>query len=210
MKHWCPICFKSVDEHQPFMRWLKGEDSICGKCRANFEECNENYQLHALNIHAFYYYNDYVENLLFQYKEGRDIALAEVFLAAVREELFDRCRHKVLIPMPSAQRKISERGFSHLHEMLKGMNIECCDCLVKSEDYKQSLHRGKSRGQIKNVMKLKSAAEIPTKKLVLFDDVCTSGSTLLAAYDLLREYNDQITAEVICVHRHFVETCDEN
>lgn len=79
--------------------------------------------------------------------------LAEVFLAAVREELFDRCRHKVLIPMPSAQQKISERGFSHLHEMLKGMNIECCDCLVKSEDYKQSLHRGKSRGQIKNVMK---------------------------------------------------------
>ena len=112
--------------------------------------------------------------------------------------------------MPSAQQKISERGFSHLHEMLKGMNIECCDCLVKSEDYKQSLHRGKSRGQIKNVMKLKSAAEIPTKKLVLFDDVCTSGSTLLAAYDLLHEYNDQITAEVICVHRHFVETCDEN
>ena len=103
-----------------------------------------------------------------------------------------------------------QRGFNHLHEMLKGIDVEVCDCLMKSSNYKQSLHRGKTRAQIKTVMKLKPAFEIPTKPILLFDDVCTSGSTLLAAYDLLHSYNNQISAQVLCVHRHFVELCDEN
>lgn len=209
MKPWCPICYDSIDEHQPFMKWLIGSDVICGSCRSKFELCNQNYQINDLVIHGLYMYNDFIENLLYQYKEGRDIALGEVFLAAVRKEFIDKCRHRVLVPMPSSEHKIQERGFSHLHEMLKGFDIEICDCLMKGKEYKQSLHRGKTRKQIKEVMQLKSIVEIPTCELILFDDVCTSGSTLLAAYDLLHEFNEHISAEVLSVHPHFVETCDE-
>lgn len=209
MKHWCPICYELADEHQPFMQWLLGSDVICGNCRSKFKSCNQKYEINGLKIHGFYMYNDFVENLLYQYKEGRDIALAEVFLAAVRKEFIDKCRHRILIPMPSSERKINERGFSHLHEMLKGLDIEICDCLIKGMDYKQSLHRGKARKLIKEVIKLKSEVEIPTSELILFDDVCTSGSTLMAAYDLLHEFNDKISAEVLCIHPHFVEMCDE-
>lgn len=210
MKPWCPICYELADEHQPFLRWLCGNDMICGSCRSKFEVCNQSFLFHGLNVHGFYMYNDFVENLIYQYKEGRDIALAKVFLAAVHKEFIDKCRHHVLVPMPSSEHKVKERGFSHLHEMLQGMDIEICDCLIKCEDYKQSLHRGKARKQIKEVLKLKSGVEIPTCELILFDDVCTSGSTLLAAYDLLHQFNEHISAEVLCVHPHFVETCDEN
>ena len=210
MKPRCLICYDHADERQSFVQWLFGSDVICGSCRMKFEKCNKDYYLHDLKIHGFYMYDDFVENLLYQYKEGRDIALAEVFLAAVRKEFIDKCRHHVLIPMPSSEQKKKERGFAHLHEMLKGMDIDICDCLIKSEDYKQSLHRGKARKQIKEVMQLKSDVKIPTCKLILFDDVCTSGSTLLAAYDLLHEFNEQISAEVLCMHPHFVETCDKN
>lgn len=209
MKHWCPICYELADENQPFMQWLFGSDVICGNCRLKFEKCNQNYQFNNLKIHGLYMYNDFVESLLYQYKEGRDIALAEVFLAAVRKEFIDKCRHRILIPMPSSEHKINERGFSHLHEMLRGLELEICDCLIKGKDYKQSLHRGKARKQIKEVMQLKSGVKIPTSELILFDDVCTSGSTLLAAYDLLHEFNEHISAEVLCIHPHFVEMCDE-
>ena len=210
MKRLCPICFRDVDEAQPFLTWCFGTETICGHCRKQFIEADPPmYEIHGLPIYAFYRYDDALENLLYQYKEGRDVALAEVFLGNVKQKLIDKTRHKVLVPMPSSEGKLKERRFNHLKRMLTGIDVEICDCLIKTSEYKQSLHRGKARQKVREVIALNPAVEIPNCPLILFDDVCTSGSTLSSAYDLLHKTHADIEAVVLCVHPHFVEICDE-
>ena len=205
----CLLCFRSVDEGLSIFDWFFEKDDICGNCRRKFEEIKRSFPLESLSIYAFYQYNDFLESTLYQFKEGRDIALAPIFFKQVHQVLNDKYRHHTLVLMPSYASKIKERGFNHLEEMLKDTAVPRCICLVKNKEYKQSLHRGKTRRDIRNVLELDKDIIIPKSPLLLIDDVVTSGETLRAAYELLSPYNESISAFVLSVHPHFVELCDE-
>ena len=57
--------------------------------------------------------------------------------------------------------------------------------IYKKKDIKQSSATKSQRSQIKNVLSLKQLYPLPKKKILLVDDVCTTGSTLLAAKPLI-------------------------
>ena len=111
--------------------------------------------------------------------------------------------------MPSSNDKIVERGFLPLKEMLTGINLQMVEPFVKTKAYKQSLQTFENRKNIKDTMILKTGMTLPSTPLLLIDDVCTSGSTLLWAYELLQKHTYKIEALVLSVHPLFVESCDE-
>lgn len=208
MSNHCLLCFSSVDEGISLFDWFFENDCICGRCRRKFELHQRVYWINSLEIYSYYLYNDELETCIYQYKEGRDIALASVFFKKAKDILIDKFRQYTLVPMPSNDSKIKERGFHHLLCMLEEIGLPVCNCLMKNIEYKQSLHRGKNRENIGNVIALNKTVEIAKTPLLLIDDVCTSGATLKAAYDLLMPMNSQIQAFVLSVHPHFVELCD--
>lgn len=205
MEH-CLICFHPLDEGVTFHDYLFGNDLICGFCRRKFHENMKIYTYKHLRIHAFYVYDDFLESLLYQFKEGRDIALAKIFLWKKKEEMNDIFRHHQCICMPSSAEKIQYRGFHHLKEMLSCTHVECVDCLEKTKNYKQSLQRAQNRKKVHEVIKL---VQMPTQKFYLFDDVVTTANTLLAASELLVQNKEMVDAYVLSVHPHFVEICDK-
>lgn len=206
----CKICFQPIDTGVTLKQYFIGDDCICGNCRSQFIENHRTYELEHCIIHAFYIYNEFLENLLFQYKEGRDVALADVFLFRKRRKLHDMIRHRLVVLMPSNEHKIKERGFDHLEGMLGDGFQEICHVLEKSESYKQSEQDFKNKKRIFDVMRIKKRVELPNKDFVLFDDVVTSGSTIQSAARLLAKKGERLHAYVLCVHPRFVELCDEN
>lgn len=202
----CRICFKHLDEGISLKEYLFEDDLICGHCRHRFIKNDRVYEYKHLRIHAFYIYDDFLESLLFQYKEGRDIALQHIFLWKVKEKMNDIFRHHTCVIMPSNEVKIKERGFHHIKRMLSCTNIQIEDCFIKTKYHKQSLQRAKNREKVKDIIQLKN---YPKKDYYLFDDVVTTGNTLLAASQLLRKKDEIIDVYALSVHPHFVELCDK-
>lgn len=202
----CRICFKDVNDGVSIFQYLFQDDCICGHCRSKFIENKRIFHYRGLKIQALYLYDDFLESLLFQYKEGRDIALSEVFLKCKRKKVEDIFRQHQCVLMPSSSLKIEQRGFIPLMKMLEGINVEICNPFSKNKNYKQSQQNAKERNQIKHVIQLDQEIKKP---FIFFDDVVTSGNTLLAAADLVRQNDEEIEVFALSVHPHFVELCDK-
>lgn len=151
-----------------------------------------------------YEYNDFLENLLYQYKEGGDVALRDMFFYEERDMLKRQYKGYTMVLMPSSSAKNQERGFYALAEMTAQIALPQCSLFYKSENRKQSALSYEKRQMIHEVMHLREDAQIPKGKLLLVDDVCTSGATLACAYRLLQPYAKQIAALVLCANPLFL------
>ncbi len=201
---YCLICLCELQDHQTLQQWLFMEDPLCKECRAQFCPVNRKVQIIGLNIFAFYLYDSFMEALLFQMKEGRDIALAPLFFLPF-SRWFHQHRHLKWILMPSSEHKFIERGFSPLREMLKNIPGLLYEPLYKKTDFKQSKRSKVERAQVSQEIFLKEEYPIPQGHLLLIDDVCTTGATLQRAYQLLKTHNNEIEAVVLCIHPLLLE-----
>lgn len=204
----CLICFQDVYQQTSLRNYFKEEDIICGECRAKLVKLNQWYSWQNHSIKALYTYNDFMESLLFQFKEGRDVALQRIFFKDFEKEIFDSFKEYTIIYMPSSNAKCKERGFFPLALMLQEIPLDKRMLFKKSRNMKQSSQSLKKRADIHNVIKFIDNVEIPQGKLLLVDDVCTSGNTLKCAFNLLKEHKYEVKALVLSIHQRFVESCD--
>lgn len=204
MKQLCPLCFQDLLTHQDFFHWLKQDALICGDCRRQLIEVHTDRKLEAMNVHIIYEYNDFIENLLFQYKEGLDVILAPIFFHEVIKELKQRYRGYTILMMPSSEEKKKERGFLPLEEMLKELDLPKLYPFYKSENRKQSTLSYEQRQHISDILCMDQNVIIPKKRVLLVDDVCTTGATLKAAYHLIKGHTMSIEACVLCANPLFL------
>ena len=78
--------------------------------------------------------------------------------------------------------------------------------LIKTKNHKQSLQRAKNREKIIDIIQLKTK---PKNNYYFFDDVITTGNTLLSAYEKLGLKDEIIDVYALSIHPHFVELCDK-
>lgn len=210
MKHAiCLYCFGNMEEQLSWYDWWKQDALLCGRCKAKLHRLDMDTCIEELPLHILFEYNEDMESMLFQYKEGRDIALAPAFFYEDKKKFIDRYRHHTIVLLPSSKKKYIERGFQPVKEMLAGMEIEVIEPFVKLYDHKQSLQSYENRKKIDQVIQRNYEICLPDTPLVLVDDVCTSGSSLKRAYHLIKEHRYKIEAFVLCAHPLFVESCDK-
>lgn len=207
----CRICLGDLDHEQTLLEYFFHQDIICHKCREQFFSCllDEHVCFQSINIWILYQYQEELESLIYQFKEQRDIALAPVFFHRFKRQIQNRYQAYTIIPMPSSQIKIKERGFHHLEEMIKEIPLPICYCLKKIGSYKQANQSAKQRKKIASYIELEKQITLPNTPLLLIDDVCTTGATLQAAYALLKDHPYPVEALVLSAHPWFVESCDE-
>lgn len=210
MREDCMLCLEDIHRKQDFFHWLKQDALLCGECRNQLAYVNTFRKLGNMKIHILYSYNDFIENMLFQFKEGRDIALAPVFLHDHKRKIEQMYKGYTMIFMPSSEEKTKERGFYALEEMYKEIKLAKLAPFYKSENRKQSTLHYEERQKINEVIHLSSKMHLPKKKLLLVDDVCTTGATLKCAYDLLREHTVEIEAFVLCANPLFLQQDRKN
>lgn len=203
----CLICFENLYTGVSLIEYFTYRDIICGRCRAKMIPVGEYREIEGMHIFVLYEYNEFMESLLFQFKEGRDIALKSLFFYRWNKTINDKFKGWTIAFMPSGVKRIQERGFYPLQEMLSEISLLKMDLFEKTKEYKQSQMNYKQRKGIHKVIKRKKGISLQETKLLLVDDVITSGNTLLSAFALVKDAK-QTAILVLCDNHHNVEKCD--
>lgn len=92
----------------------------------------------------------------------------------------------VLAPLPTIARHVRERGFDHVGLIANKMKLSTARVLVRN---KNSVQVGASREERATQAKEAYWAMnvVPEANYLLFDDVWTTGSSMMAAIEKLRE-----------------------
>ena len=130
-------------------------------------------------------------------KELYDESLVKVFHNDLRYSLAWTYRKSYKVCVPSSEMKTQERGFHAVQGMFEPWSVQ--NAFVK-EDVKQSLKSALDRRLIANAIKLKDPSIRKNRKILLVDDVCTTGSSLKACYDLLKNEENSVSIVVLALH----------
>lgn len=184
-KRQCVYCLEDVYRTIDIYQFLY-QSPLCSKCLRSFEVLEEKKKWHGHTMIILYRYNDFFRSLLFQYKGLYDIALAPCFLELFHQSYHHIYKDYLFVVLPSSASDNQRRGFCPNQTILECYNYKIFVGLYKERDYKQTSQ--KDRQLIHQVLKIKDGDQLKGKKIVLFDDVITSGNTLLAATRLIEAY----------------------
>lgn len=100
----------------------------------------------------------------------------------------------VLVPIPLSIRKLKNRGYNQTEEIAKELSKELkipvtTGCLVKIKETLPQMELSKEERQenIKGVFKVKNKEKIQGKKILLVDDVYTTGATMEECAKILKQ-----------------------
>ncbi|WP_409295737.1 ComF family protein [Peribacillus sp. SCS-26] len=156
----------------------------CADCR-RWEEDSLWQGVLAQNT-SLYQYNDFLKELLAQFKYRGDYILIEGFKAALTKALKD-LEFDLAVPIPLSHERLAERGFNQSEAGISVMGLESFHALKRTHSEKQSKKTREERIRHAQVFSLLNGAEITGKSILLFDDIYTTGSTLRHAAKVLKD-----------------------
>lgn len=181
----CLICFNDIDS-SPSLYHLCYHSSLCFSCLNKFSIYNHTHDYHGYKLTILYYYNDFFKELLFQYKGQGDYALKDAFLHA-----YPQMRHKyhshLIALVPSSHEDNLRRGFNPNEMLVRNFSNNIFTGLYKSSSYKQTSQA--DRSQVSKVIKIKDGNLLFNRDIIIFDDVITSGNTIMTCAKLIESYH---------------------
>ena len=181
-----------------------GEGDLCKKCGKDLEkylinakekvlidlmenDFNKDINYDIINKFHIFRYEDVIRKLIIQYKFNDKSYLYKMFCEFILKDkkAFDFIKsYDIIIPVPIHKKRMKKRGYNQseliVKELAKRVKIEPgIKILVKTINNKpQSTLSGKLRKEnTKNVYKLIDQEKINNKKILLFDDIYTTGAT---------------------------------
>lgn len=196
----CKICNNELEIGSNIFEYFFDDDVICKKCRNQFEVHNKYIEVGNVKIYCLYVYNDYFERVMFWFKECLDIYLKDVFIYRYIKYINNKYDGYTIVYVPSSEKKNKNRTFIALEEIFSNLTLNKVNCLYKISDIKQNIKSMNERSEISKHIVIDKTKLKNIEKVLLVDDVCTSGNSIKAAYTLLKEYINII--EVLCVAIH--------
>ena len=172
----CLICNNVLEEN--FSSLFCEEMKICYKCFNCFERRDSKFEIEGVKGIILYKYNKFFRDVLFRYKGCYDYALKDIFLSYKKEFLKRKYKGYHIVLAPSNRGSENKRGFNHLEEIFKCLDIPIIKCFKKTKKWKQSDKKREERTTIQNVIKIDKPCLIGVKRVLIVDDVLTTGSTI--------------------------------
>ena len=182
----CKVCFKKIEKTG--INSLFKKCTICQSCYNSLDVIFQKIKIDDINGIAIYSYNKTMEKLIFQFKGCFDVELKTIFLERHLSELRLMYKDYVIVPIPSHINSDKERGFNHVEEVFAELKLPIYPCLKKKYNFKQSDLSKREREKIINKLFIEKGELVKNKKVLLVDDVITTGSSLKAGINLLKKY----------------------
>lgn len=198
----CKICFCDIkmDSLHYFLK-----PCICQQCFNTFDPKLKSFKDNGISYFYIYEYDELIKKLLFQFKGCYDIELKDVFLERFKYLLKLKYHDYTLVPLPSTKSDDELRGFNHVVEIFKTISLPMERCIFKKVDFKQSDLSFKERIKVKDKLGIKDGEKLTNKKILIVDDVITSGSSIKAAIELVSMYHPKtIKVLVLARNMHFI------
>lgn len=181
----CKICFQEIKPNNLYSLYNKGA-CLCSSCYRKLKPHYQTFIIDNVKAVSLYDYDDNFESILYQFKGCSDIELSIVFLERFYKELSLMFKGYFVVPIPSYYKDDIKRGFNHVIEIGKSLKLPMLNILQKTEQIKQANSSKKDRANIAKFMELAILDSLANKKILLLDDVYTTGSTMKTAIRLIK------------------------
>ncbi len=158
---------------------MKAFNPVFGK-----EKINDKYKLYYL-----YNYDKNIRDLIYRYKGCSDYELKDAFIKRFSYWFHLKFTGYVVVPAPSSKEKEEERGFQHVEEVFSSLGFKMNQCFSKTSDFKQSSLSQKERGEVASKLEIKGGESLKGKKVLIVDDIYTTGSTVKAMISKIEPYH---------------------
>ena len=182
----CKLCFKEYEETD-LIYVLNNKIDVCKYCYKDIKAKFNNFDVLGYKALSIYEYDEKIQALLYQLKGCFDIEIAHMFLERYRRELSLFYHGYVMVPIPSYFKDDQRREFNHVEEIFKPLKLPMLKLIMKTSSMKQASNTSNRRKDISKCLKLVNEEDLSKKKVLLVDDVYTTGSTMKAAVELIEK-----------------------
>ncbi len=197
-KSLCLWCVKQLYHDAGVIDLFFHQPYLCYECKSLVSKPIV-FNLKGVIGEAIVAYEQTIERIIFRYKEDKDISMSVSFFYQ-RRKYFSKHREWVFLLAPSSPEKTKERGFHALYEMIKPYASIISTDLYKSDNIKQSKQQKEIRKNIKNTIQCQNVDQFDNRKVIIVDDVVTTGATLQACYDLIKDHAIEVKYFVFAIH----------
>lgn len=173
----CLICLTPLLKDISFAHLVK-RIPLCQHCLQKFDVIQTCIDFYHYPLTILYTYNDFFQSLLFQYKGLYDHALKDAFLCLFQSEFDNQYKDYIIVVAPSSQEDNELRGFAPVETIAQTFSSQIFNGLYKKEKYKQSDLSYQERKRVARRIDIRDGEKLKEKKVLILDDVITSGSTL--------------------------------
>jgi ComF family protein len=198
-------------------------DYLCPDCKSILD-INQNHQKfkmgHLSDLYFITEYKNFLIKKLIQYlkyepfcKElAKDLSLLIIdhFQLIDKEpEFLKNKKDWVLIPVPLEKRKIKWRGYNQAEEIAKNLSqflkiplLSNCLIKIKKTRPQVELSLEERKENVKGAFLVKNEKLIKNKKILLVDDVFTTGATMLECARILKEAGVKEIVGIVIARAH--------
>lgn len=181
----CDFCLSSIKKEKVI--YCKS----CGRKVENCQNCLKERKFDEIKV--FKNKDKSITEMIYQLKIGGYKTISKVIANIIKEDILDfTLNNKIdivtFVPLDKSTEK--ERGFNHLYEILinifpKYMIIPLTEKTRKTK-LQMELSAEERRKNLKGVFRLKNYP-IREKRILIFDDILTTGSTMLELYKTIKK-----------------------
>lgn len=205
----CLICYDPLLKNISFVHLVK-QLPICSHCLNQFQIINKTILFYHYPLNILYNYNEFFKSLLFQYKGLYDYALKDTFLCLFHDQMIKTFKDYIIVVSPSSQEDNLKRGFAPMETIARTISQNVFTGLYKKEKYKQSELRYEERKLVNEKIGIRNGELLKGKKVLIMDDVITSGNTLYTCLSLVLKEKPQSVELLVLSTKKDLDTFAKN